>query len=149
MGDSVSLPWFRFDTNFPSHDKVLELVELGDRGRAAGFVYVCGLAYCQDNETDGLIPFGALPFIHAKRTHAQMLVAHAMWKPHPKGWEIVNYLERQPSADAIQQARVVRSRAGKKGNCARWHRQPCNCWATDADSPTVVMRSPPDRKSDR
>jgi hypothetical protein len=124
----VPLPWFRMDTNFPQHDKVLELVEVGDRGRAAGFVWACGIAYCQANETDGLIPFGALPFIHARRPHAELLVSHGLWKPHPRGWEVVNYLERQPSADTLRHVRAERSRAGGKGNCVRWHGPDCGCW---------------------
>jgi hypothetical protein len=138
----VALPWFRFDTNFPQHDKTLELVDLGDKGRAAGFVYVCALAYCQTNETDGVIPFGALPFIHATRKHAQLLVDVGMWAPHPKGWEVVNYLKRQPSAETIEAGRAARSLAGRKGNCVRWHVQPCDCWET-GDESRVVMRSPP------
>lgn len=124
----MPLPWFRLDTNFPKHDKVVELIDAGDKGRAAAFVYVCGLAYCADVESDGFIPFGALPFMHGRRRDAELLVEHGMWKPHPRGWEVVNYLNRQPSAAVLKEQRADKVRASSKGNCVRWHGPDCGCW---------------------
>lgn len=132
----MSLPWVRFDTNFPQHDKVIELVaEHGDRGRAAGFVYCCSLAYCGDVESDGVVPFGALPFVHGRKRDADLLVAAGMWKPHPRGWEVVNYARRNPLAETLTQSRTDRSIAARKANCVRWHGPDCGCWRSPPDSP--------------
>ena len=128
----MSLPWVRFDTSFPKHDKIVELIEARG-GREAGFVYVCALAYCGDVESDGVIPFGALPFVHGRKSDAKLLVDHGLWKPHPRGWEVVNWLERQPSADILRQARSDRSVAGRKANCIRWHGVNCGCWRRQTD----------------
>jgi hypothetical protein len=129
----MGLPWVRFDTSFPKHDKVVELVGVRG-GREAGFVYVCGLSYCGDVESDGLIPFGALPFVHGRKRDAELLVAHGLWKPHPRGWEVVNWLERQPSSATLEQSRADRSTAGRKANCARWHKPGCTCWRVEEDT---------------
>lgn len=133
----MGLPWFRFDVNFPQHDKILRmLAAAGDRGKAAAFVYVCGLAYCANVESDGVIPFGALVFAHGKKRDADLLLEHGLWRPHPAGWEVVNYLERQPSADTIRQGKADRTKAARKANCVRWHGEACGCWQ---------MRDPPPR----
>jgi hypothetical protein len=129
----MGLPWVRFDTSFPQHDKVVELASVRG-GREAGFVYVCGLAYCGQHETDGVVPFGALPFVHGRKKDAELLVAHGLWRPHPRGWEVVNYLERQPSAATLEQSRADRSTAGRKANCARWHKPGCTCWRVEEDT---------------
>jgi len=70
------LPWVRLDSNIASHDKILSL--LGERdGVKAAFMYVCGLGYCGGHGTDGLIRYGALPFIHGIRRLAELRVKHA------------------------------------------------------------------------
>lgn len=138
----MGLPWVRFDTSFPHHDKVVELVGVRG-GREAGFVYVCGLAYCGQHESDGLIPFSALPFVHGRKRDAELLVAHGLWRPHPRGWEVVNYLERQASSATLEQSRADRSAAGRKANCVRWHGARCGCWDTDrASAPDPPGRVP-------
>lgn len=123
----MSLSWVRLDTSFPTHDKVLELVEQRG-GREAGFVYLCGLAYAGLHESDGLIPFGALPIVHAKRRDADLLVAAGMWKPHPRGWEIVNWSQRNQSGELTGKVRRAQSLGATKANCIRWHGPDCGCW---------------------
>ena len=132
----MSLPWVRLDTNFPTHDKTLELLELGPAGRSAAFVYLCGLAYAGLHGTDGRIPFTALRFIHGTKKDAELLVGVALWKPHPQGWEIPNWLERQQSTARAHTATTHRRRGAAKANCIRWHGPDCHCW------------SDPDRSSD-
>lgn len=124
----MPLPWVRFDSTFPTHDKVLELVVLGDKGRSAGFVYCCSICYCGQQGTDGLITFAALPFVHGRRRDAELLVDAGLWKPHPLGWEIPNYLERQPSAAKVDAVVRGRRKAGSIGACKRWHGEDCECW---------------------
>lgn len=136
----MSLPWFRFDVNFPQHDKVLRMLDAEPRaGREAAFVYVCGLAYCANNETDGLIPYGALIFIHGRKKDPELLVRFGMWRPHPEGWEVVNYATRQQLAATGRQVRAARTAASRKANCVRWHGPGCGCW----------QHAPPDLRSVR
>jgi hypothetical protein len=68
-----------------------------------------------DVESDGLIPFGALPFVHGRKRDAELLVAHGLWKPHPRGWEVVNWAERQPSSATLKQSRTDRSIKAPEG----------------------------------
>jgi hypothetical protein len=128
----MPLPWVRLDSSFAAHDKVLTLIhEHGERGRSALFVYVCGLAYCGQQETDGAIPFAAMPFIHGRRRDAELLVQAVLWKPTPTGYEVVNWLKRQRAAEVSAAVRVARRSAASKGNCVRWHGTDCNCWKGD------------------
>lgn len=125
----MPLPWVRLDSSFAAHDKVVTLVhDHGDRGRSALFVYVCSLAYCGQQETDGAVPFAAMPFIHGRRKDGELLVEAGLWKPTPTGYEVVNWMKRQPSADTSTRVRAVRRAAATKGNCVRWHGPDCGCW---------------------
>ena len=110
----MGLPWVRFDCQFPSNPKVLELVAAG-RHKAA-FAYVCSLAYSGSHGTDGFIPAAALPFIHASRADANHLVTVGLWVPAPGGWLIHQWDEFQVSDDA---AKARRERA-QKGAQKRW-----------------------------
>ena len=125
------LQWFRMDTNLPTHDKILDLVGVREGYRAA-FVYTCGLAYAAGHSTDGLVPFNALHIVHGTRRHAELLVEHGLWKPHPKGWEIPNWLERQQSSVIAESIRAAESTGGRRGACARWHEPGCECWKRGA-----------------
>lgn len=59
----MGLPWIRFDTALPDHPKILALLT-EKRGRGAGFVYVCGLAYAGKHGTDGFLPTESVPRIN-------------------------------------------------------------------------------------
>lgn len=124
----MTLPWVRLDTSFPTHDKTLELIAQGAAGRSAAFVYLCSLAYCGGHGTDGLIRYEVLPFIHGRKRDAELLVDVALWKPHPQGWEIPNWLDRQQSASKSAAIVAGKRRAGTQGACVRWHGPACGCW---------------------
>jgi hypothetical protein len=115
------LPWVRFDTSLPDNPKIIELIDMKD-GRAAAFVYCCGLAYSGKHGTDGFIPQGALPRINGRPSDASKLVAVRLWLDIPGGWMINGWAERQESNDETQ-ARRVRA---QKAAAARWakERQP-------------------------
>jgi len=120
----MGLPWFRSDTNFPTHDKVIELVGNGMRGKAAGFVYQCALASQVANGGSGDIKKGHLPFIHATPAEARLLVEVGLWAEIPGGWRIKNFgtrqvvgMAEQAKADELSQKRSV---AGKQGSDGRW-----------------------------
>lgn len=120
----AGLPWIRVDTNVNTHDKILELVGNGAKGKAAGFVYWMSLTYCGGHDTGGVIKKAVLPFVHGTPADARLLVDARLWTPVEGGWEIVNYGNRnvvgssqQGIADAIRQAQVE---GGKKGAERRW-----------------------------
>jgi len=116
----MGLPWFRADTNLPMHDKILDLLGRGPKAKGAAFVYVCSIAYCVGNGTDGKIATAALPFIHGTQPEARLLMEARLWVQVEGGWQIPNFGTRQmigASAQAISEARSV---AGKKGAEARW-----------------------------
>jgi hypothetical protein len=106
----MGLPWVRLDTQFATNPKVLELVT--DKRHKAAFAYVCALAYSGSHGTDGYIPSGALPFIHASPADAKSLVDVGLWAPAPNGWQINGWDEFQISDEA---ARARRERAQKGG----------------------------------
>ena len=106
----MGLPWVRLDTQMPTNPKVLELVVAKRKDTA--FVYVCSLGYAGQHGTDGFIPQAALPFIHATRKDAVLLVRVGLWIPAPGGWLVNGWDEFQVSDEA---ARKRRERAQKGG----------------------------------
>lgn len=123
----MALPWVRLDSNIAMHDKILGLI--GDpNGYRAAFSYVCSLGYAGGHETDGLIQFNALNYIHGNKRTAQLLVTHHLWTPDREGWQIVNYEKRQQLSATSRHIRNVRRAAATKGNCVRWHGDECGCW---------------------
>ena len=123
----MTLPWVRLETSFPTNHKVLTLTGAGKY--RAGFVYVCGLAYCGANETDGYIRRTALPFIHGRPADARDLVAVGLWAPMGDGWVVPDWAEYQMTKDHNE---ATRARA-KRAICERWqrHGHPCTCGTHD------------------
>lgn len=113
----MGLPWVRFDTQFPTNPKVLELVS--KKQQPAAFAYVCSLAYAGQHGTDGYIPAYSLPFIHATNTIAKHLVDVGLWHVAPGGWQINGWDEFQVSDE---DARKRKERA-QKGAAKRWGTQ--------------------------
>ena len=117
----MDLPWYRADTSFASHDKVLELVEVyGMKGKAAGFVYHCALAHAVGHATDGLVKKTSLRGIHGTPGDAEILVNIGLWEAAEGGWRIKNFGTRQVVGAAQQIVSEQKSAAGKKGAEARW-----------------------------
>lgn len=115
----MTLPWFRADTNLPTHDKITELVASSPKGKGAAFVYFCSIAQANANGSDGLIKRGSLPFIHGTPADATLLVAADLWETEGTGWRIRNFGTRnlvgaseQVKADEISAARSAAGRAG-------------------------------------
>lgn len=126
----MSLPWFRMDSNIASHDKILDLI--GRRnGRALAFSYICCIAYGALNGTDGHVPFAALPFVHATKTEMNQLVDAGLLAPTPKGWQVINFGERQQLSVVTEEIRAAQSVGARKGNCIRHHGPDCGCWKKD------------------
>jgi isocitrate dehydrogenase len=127
------LPWVRMDTGLPSHPKMLNLLNdpSSKRYQAAASV---GFAICWSGEhgTDGHIPFTALPFIHATKTTAALLVKHGFWEPLPDGWRIHNFAIRQELAIVTATKKEAQRVGALMANCKRWHGESCGCWQDKA-----------------
>lgn len=125
----MPLPWIRLDTNLPSHDKILDLVDRYRRdGMATAFVYVASLTYCGHNGTDGLITRSALPLIHGTKRDADRLVEVRLWALVERGWFVPNYLARNEESSVTEAKAAAQIVAGRKAACARWHEDGCTCW---------------------
>jgi len=122
----MSLPWVRLDTQFATNPKVLHLIE--DKNHAAVVAYICGLGYSGTHGTDGYIPSGALPFIHANKRMATQLVSVGLWHETPGGYEVNDWAEYQQSGMETAERRKKAQTAA----LARWH--------PDDAKPTKPMR---------
>ena len=116
----MALPWFRADTNLPTHDKVLELVGKSPKGKGAGFVYFCSLAYAAGHETNGFIARAALPFVHGTAHEARLLAEVRLWDVIEGGWQIRNWGTRQLVGAESQALHDIAVAKGKKGAAKRW-----------------------------
>jgi len=114
----MGLPWIRLDTQFPSHPKILELIE--EKKHSAAFAWVCGLAYSGAHGTDGFMPKAALPFLHARKADADALVRVGLWTAKPGGWDINSWKEFQQSSSETEERKKRLSDRARKAAEARW-----------------------------
>lgn len=127
----MGLPWFRMDSNFHTHEKILDLIDThGAKGMAAAFVYLAAIGHAQghiDEENpsqNGLIRRGAIKFVHGTAAHARLLVEADLFVDDPDGWRIKNFNKRNGVGMAAQAAEVEKRAAqvagGQKGAEKRW-----------------------------
>ena len=115
----MPLPWVRLDTAMPDNPKILHLIESHKEGRAAAFVWLCGLAYSGKHGTDGFITRSALSRINGLAVHAHLLVEHQLWKDEGVGWTVPGWDEFQESNTETK----TRSDRARKAAFARWHKE--------------------------
>jgi len=137
--------WVKLDDHFPDHRK---LAELGDYAPLCGWLYVCGLAFCNRQLTDGRIPKAHIhrltSFRHVSietasigpkdapygtcgedvtvESLAERLVLVCLWEDDGDAYRIHDYSEYQPTRAAIEAVDRARREGGRKGAEARWHR---------------------------
>jgi hypothetical protein len=135
----------RLDCAFPRNLKLLALLRERNGHRAA-FVYVCSLALCGEQGSDGFLSAEALPHVHGRPADAVLLVKHRFWWEKDGGWLVNGWDERNPSTEETRERRDRYQAASRKANCQRWHGKGCGCWREPAGG---MLRSerPPD--SDR
>lgn len=122
----MSLPWVRLDSHIASHDKILALLSDPSAKRwQAAFSYTCALGWSGDQETDGLIPAVALPFVHGTPATARLLVKYRLWEETLTGWQIHNFADRQQTKRVAETVRDAKRAGAEKGNCRRWHGETC------------------------
>jgi hypothetical protein len=106
------MAWVKLDDQFPDHPKVVAA------GPAAGWLYVCGLAYCSRYLTDGFIPkdqIRRLADVGSTQKHAEALVAVGLWERTEGGYLVHDYLEYNPSKERVLATRDARAVAGSYG----------------------------------
>src|SRR3989442_1137875 len=88
--------WVKLDDSFAEHPKILALSD------AAFRLHVRALCYCGRYLTDGLIPRS---FVGGSRAWRELLAA-GLWDTHAEGgWQIHDWLDYQPTRDAVTQRR--------------------------------------------
>lgn len=96
--------WVRLEDDIGDHPK---LAAIDDHAFA---IYVCGLAYCNRQLTDGFIPTGiGLTLRHCGGKTKQAitaLVGARLWEVVDGGWRIHDFLDYQPSKETVQKERA-------------------------------------------
>jgi hypothetical protein len=111
------MTWVKLDDQFPDHPKVVKA------GPLAGWLHICGIAYCNRYLTDGFIPrsiahrltdFQNIGLTLAGNEMvaigddvdcawmAQVLVSVGLWKKSRDGYTIHDYLDYQPSKAEVE-----------------------------------------------
>lgn len=107
------MAYVKIETSVPRHRKFLQA------GPAACWLWVCGLAYCQEGLTDGHIPAEALPMLGVPlaqaRKLADTLVRFGLWELIPGGWRVHDYLDHNHGSEYVRAVRESRAAGGKLG----------------------------------
>jgi hypothetical protein len=108
--------WVRVDDKVPHHPKFIRA------GPIASWLWVCGNCYCSKYLTDGFIEESivrGLGDIPNARKHAATLVLVGLWERCDNGYRVHDYHHYNPTAEEIQQLRVVRAEQGRLGGLAK------------------------------
>lgn len=119
------LNWVRMDSNWYSNPKFLML--RADKKWHAIFVYWASISWTAAQGQNGFIPAYALPEFGASTKDAEELVSVRLWEPCEGGWQVRNYLDRQPGAEEGE----ARSERARKAAKARWAKDRASKPASD------------------
>lgn len=106
------MAWVRIESAVSRHRKFQHA------GPAASWLWLCGLAYCQEGLTDGFIPAEALPYlgVPAPSKLACKLVLAGLWEACDNGgWQVHDYLRHNKPAAEVQRIIHERKEGGKLG----------------------------------
>src|SRR5262245_27557558 len=92
------MPWFRLDDSFHSHPKVLAA-----GNEAIGLYVRCG-TYAAQHSTDGFIPED-VALLYGSAALADTLVRAKLWRRARGGWRMPDYLDYNPSKQAVDNGR--------------------------------------------
>lgn len=123
----MGLPWFRVDSDFYHHDKVVWLKAQRGGWKALG-VYLGSIGWSVSHETNGHIPEHMAKYLDADKSTVTLLLGARMWEPNGNGWHIRNFDNRQQTVATSDQRIAALTSASVKGNCIRWHGPDCGCW---------------------
>lgn len=96
--------WSRIDDNYPDHPKVVAA------GEAAAYLNIVGICYSSRHLTDGYIPAEQIPRMTVskkRRELVQKLIDVGLWNEVPGGYQIHDYLDYHPGADAVRSQRAA------------------------------------------
>lgn len=110
------MAWVRIDDQAPRHKKMLRA------GPAACWLWVCGIAHCQSQLTDGFIPTEAVPLLGVTKGVKPLLdklVEVGLFEVTDGGYRVHDYHDYNASRDqAIERRDEIhdaKSRAGRLG----------------------------------
>jgi hypothetical protein len=105
------MAWIRVESSVARNRKFVKA------GPGPSWLWLCGLAYCQEGLTDGFIPSEALDFlgVRSARNLAKHLVSAGLWDEVDGGWRVHDYLDHNRSASEVDAIRAKRSSGGKLG----------------------------------
>ena len=105
------MAWMRVETSVARNRKFVKA------GPAPSWLWLCGLAYCQEGLTDGFIPTESLAFLGVKnaRQLAHHLVSAGLWDEADGGWYVHDYLAYNKPADEIRRVTEERRNGGRLG----------------------------------
>ena len=98
------MPWVRLADDFPDHPKLIAA------GPLAGWLWACGLAYCNRYLTDGFVPAAQvrrLADVDDPASLAVKLVDVKLWEPVEGGYRVHDYGKYQPSRADVEHDREL------------------------------------------
>lgn len=109
------MAWLKIESSVARNRKFVKA------GPGPSWLWVCGLAYCQEGLTDGFIPSEAIEYlgVRSARNLARHLVSAGLWDEAEGGWQVHDYLAHNRSAADVQEIRSARAAGGSKGGRPR------------------------------
>lgn len=112
------------------------------------------ISYCYEHSTDGMLPgpdvgdLAAALGVREREAEKAVtkMVKSKRWARRRAGYEIVGYLDHNPSAAEVEDFRTERATSGTKGNHVRWHKDKVD---PDCEFCTKKERSQRNGKRDR
>lgn len=101
------MPWFRLDDSFDTHPKILAA-----GNEAIGLYVRCG-TYAARHLTDGFIRHD-VAMLYGTKTLADTLVHAGLWHRARGGWTIHDYLDYNPSREAVENDRKAKAERQKR-----------------------------------
>jgi hypothetical protein len=101
------MPWFRLDDSFHSHPKILAA-----GNEAVGLYVRCG-TYAAQYLTNGFIP-DEIALLYGTRELAEVLVRTKLWRRARGGWQMPDYLDYNPSKEAVDNERRATAERQKR-----------------------------------
>jgi hypothetical protein len=108
------MSWIRVDDHFADHPKVMALGS--DRLRGLGLWHVAA-SYCARYLTDGYVPTTHVR-AHAPARLINRMVAVGLFDPVADGYMLHDWLNYNPSRDAVHEAQAKKRAAGQAGGRA-------------------------------
>jgi len=108
--------WSKLYDQLPEHPKILAA------GPTAGWLYVCGQAYCSRHLTDGRIPKDAVPMLSMLkrwRKDVDSLLKSGLWHDEKDHYQQHDYCEMQRTASDVAATRSVNKERQRKGRLSR------------------------------